>query len=573
MSRFTYRRRRTIEVPAGSTVIGGSNPIRLQSMNSTSTMDTEGSIAQAERIAAAGADLVRLTAQGVREAENLTAIRDGLRARGITVPLVADIHFNPRAAFEAAARVEKVRINPGNFADPGRTFRKINYTDEEYAAERGKIKEALHPLIDICNAHGTTLRIGVNHGSLSDRIMSRYGDTPAGMTESAMEYLRACRELGFNRIVVSIKASNVGVMVETVRRVAAAMAAEDMHYPLHLGVTEAGNGEDGRVKSAVGIGTLLAQGLGDTIRVSLSEEPEAELPVARMIVDRIEAIAEAPAIEAPEAEGRDCFMPARRVTAEVSVTEAGRVVAVAGGDRVPVVVAADAGAPYPEGRRPDIIAGSADNLVEIDAAELIRGIPDIVPGAVVVITSEHPNFAAHVAAAVNAMMCAGVANPVIVKLNADGTGTDDAIVGACIKAGPLLLDGLADGLWIEPGTGIGDEADTASLAFGILQATRRRITATEYIACPSCGRTLFDLQTTLARIKEATKGLKGLKIGVMGCIVNGPGEMADADYGYVGAAAGCVSLYKGKECIVKNIPQEEAVERLVALIKDNGDWK
>lgn len=573
MSRFTYRRRPTVEVPVGNTAIGGSNPIRLQSMNSTSTMDTEGSIAQAERIAAAGADLVRLTAQGVREAENLTAIRDGLRARGVNVPLVADIHFNPRAAFEAAARVEKVRINPGNFADPGRTFRKISYTDEEYAIERGKIKEALRPLIDICNAHGTTLRIGVNHGSLSDRIMSRYGDTPAGMTESAMEYLRACRELGFNRIVVSIKASNVGVMVETVRRVAAAMEAEDMHYPLHLGVTEAGNGEDGRVKSAVGIGTLLAEGLGDTIRVSLSEEPEAELPVARMIADRIAAIAAAPAIEAEEADGRDCFMPARRVTTPVAVTESGREVAVAGGDKVPVVVAADAGADYAEGRRPDIIAGRADNLVESDAAEILRAMPSFAPDTVVVITSEHPNFASHVAAAIHAMMRAGVTNPVIVKLKADGTSTDDAIVGACIKAGQLLLDGLADGLWIEPGSGITGEADTASLAFGILQATRRRITATEYIACPSCGRTLFDLQTTLARIKEATKGLRGLKIGVMGCIVNGPGEMADADYGYVGAAAGCVSLYKGKECIVKNIPQEEAVERLVALIKENGDWK
>lgn len=570
---FNYSRRPTVEVTVGRTAIGGNNPIRLQSMTSTSTMDTEGSAAQAIRIAEAGADLVRLTAQGVREAANLSAIRDLMRERGCDVPLVADIHFNPRAAFEAAGRVEKVRINPGNFADPGRTFKKLEYTDEEYAAERARITEALRPLIEICKANGTALRIGVNHGSLSDRIMSRYGDTPEGMTESAMEYLRACRELGFERIVVSIKASNVGVMVETVRRVAAAMEAEDMHFPLHLGVTEAGNGEDGRVKSAVGIGTLLAAGLGDTIRVSLSEEPEAELPVARMITDHIARIAAAPDIDASEAPGRDPFSPERRETAEIPVTERGIEVAIAGGGKVPVVVASDPDASYRDGRNPDIIAPQADNLVEIDAADILREMPEIGSDKVVVITSSHPNFQGHVAAAINRLMLAGVPNPVIVKLAADGESIDDAVVRACINLGPLLLDGLADGLWIEPGTGIADAGEATGLAFAILQATRRRITATEYIACPSCGRTLFDLQTTLARIKDATRGLKGLKIGVMGCIVNGPGEMADADYGYVGAATGCVSLYKGKQCIVKNIPQEEAVDRLVELIKEEGDWK
>lgn len=573
MSVFSYSRRPTLEVAVGNTAIGGHNPIRLQSMTSTSTMDTEGSAAQAIRIAEAGADLVRLTAQGVREATNLTAIKEAMRAHGCQVPLVADIHFNPRAALEAAARVEKVRINPGNFADPGRTFKKLNYTDAEYAAERARITEALRPLIEICRAHDTALRIGVNHGSLSDRIMSRYGDTPAGMTESAMEYLRACRELGFERIVVSIKASNVGVMVETVRRVAAAMDAEGMHFPLHLGVTEAGNGEDGRVKSAVGIGTLLAEGLGDTIRVSLSEEPEAELPVARMITDHIARIAGAPAINGSEAPGRDPFMSVRRSSEPTPVTENGHGVVLAGGKNVPVVVASDPDASYRDGRHPDVIALNADNLVEIDAEEILRAVPEVSPAMVIVLTSSHANTPGHMTAAIHRLMIAGIPNPVIVKLRADGADADDATVRACINAGPLFIDGLADGLWIEPGSGITDAADATGLAFAILQATRRRMTATEYVACPSCGRTLFDLQTTLARIKEATRGLKGLKIGVMGCIVNGPGEMADADYGYVGAAAGCVSLYKGKECIVKNIPQEEAVERLVALIKEEGDWK
>ncbi|MBD5346745.1 MAG: (E)-4-hydroxy-3-methylbut-2-enyl-diphosphate synthase [Bacteroides sp.] len=573
MTPINYSRRPTVEVTVGRTAIGGANPIRLQSMTSTSTMDTEGSAAQAIRIAEAGADLVRLTAQGVREAANLTAIRGLMRERGCDVPLVADIHFNPRAAFEAAGRVEKVRINPGNFADPGRTFKKLEYTDEEYACERARITEALRPLIDICKANDTALRIGVNHGSLSDRIMSRYGDTPEGMTESAMEYLRACRELGFDRIVVSIKASNVGVMVETVRRVVAAMEAEDMHFPLHLGVTEAGNGEDGRVKSAVGIGTLLAAGLGDTIRVSLSEDPEAELPVARKIVEHIARIASAPAIDAPEVSNRNPFRPERRESVATPVTEQGIEVAIAGGDKVPVVVASDTDGAYREGRRPDVFAPRADNLVEFDAGEILRALPEIGADKVVVITSSHPNFQGHVAAAINKLILAGITNPVIVKLTADGNDADDAVVRACINLGPLLLDGLADGLWIEPGTGMAEAGEAAGLAFAILQATRRRITATEYIACPSCGRTLFDLQTTLARIKEATSGLKGLKIGVMGCIVNGPGEMSDADYGYVGAASGCVSLYKGKQCIVKNIPQEEAVDRLVELIKEEGDWK
>lgn len=555
-----YKRRPTAEVRVGATAIGGHNPVRLQSMTSTSTMDTAASVAQALRIAHAGAELVRLTAQGVREAANLTAIREGIRAAGCDVPLVADIHFNPRAALEAAARVEKVRINPGNFADPGRTFKKLEYTEDEYAAERRRIVDALRPLIEICRANDTALRIGVNHGSLSDRIMSRYGDTPAGMTESAMEYLRACRELGFDRIVVSIKASNVGVMVGTVRRLAAAMDAEGMPFPLHLGVTEAGDGEDGRVKSAVGIGTLLAEGLGDTIRVSLSEEPEAEIPVARMITEHIARIAASSPLPSTSPTGQAA------AGEPTVITEGGHGVVMAGRGHLPVVAASDADAEYPADRRPDVIASRTDNLVEIKAEDILREAPEISPAMVIVLATAHPDAPRAFRSAIAALRRAEVYNPVIVKLRADGDSRDDAIVRTCIDAGGVLIDGLADGLWIEPGSGIADPEETTGLAFAILQATRRRITATEYISCPSCGRTLFDLQSTLARVKEATAGMKGLKIGVMGCIVNGPGEMADADYGYVGAAAGCVSLYRGKECVEKNIPQEEAVDRLVALI-------
>lgn len=552
---YGYARRLTREVAVGQTAIGGDNPIRLQSMTSTSTMDTDASVAQVRRIADAGADIVRLTAQGIREATNLTAIRSALRAEGCNVPLVADIHFNPRAAIEAAGRVEKVRINPGNFADPGRTFRKIEYTDEEYAAERRKINDALKPLIDVCQAHGTALRIGVNHGSLSDRIMSRYGDTPEGMTESAMEYLRACRELGFDRIVVSVKASNVAVMVNTVRMLAAAMDSEGMNFPFHLGVTEAGDGEDGRIKSAVGIGALLTDGIGDTIRVSLSEEPEAELPVCRMIVDEISRIAAAPDIIADGVE--DTPLPS------------------SGDGRKPVVVGSDPAAPYAEARRPDIFASEDPSLRIVKAEDILAGtFPAVETSDSIVLSSAHLNFPGHILAAIHILRRRGYDNRLIIRYMAEGAGRDDAMVRAGINLGKLMLDGLADGLWIVPAEGgIAAEEEAANLAFAILQATRRRITATEYIACPSCGRTMFDLQTTLARVKAATSELRGLKIGVMGCIVNGPGEMADADYGYVGAAAGCVSLYKGKQCLVKNIPQEEAVDRLVALIKEEGDWK
>lgn len=546
MSEFSYHRRPTLEVRVGNTAIGGNNPVRIQSMASTSTMDTEASVAQARRIVDAGAELVRFTAQGVREAANLGEIRRRLRESGCDVPLVADIHFNPRAAFAAAEQVEKVRINPGNFVDPGRTFRKIEYTDEEYAAELRRLEEALVPFLETCRANDTAIRLGVNHGSLSDRIMSRYGDTPAGMVESAMEFLRVCRNHGFDRVVISIKASNVVVMVETVTRLVEAMDAEEMHYPLHLGVTEAGDGEDGRIKSAVGIGALLREGIGDTIRVSLSEEPEAELPVARKIMDYIDLMATAAPIEAPRDGRFRLGMGMRRMSREIDAV---------GGSRVPVVPAVD----------------GLTGLKEIDAETVIAGKIDIASDDIILLSASGEVPGMTLEAAMNILVAEGIDNPVILRGVYNGPDADTVRLRASIDLGALLLKGFADGIEIVSDALTPDEA--SRLALAILQSARLRISYTEYIACPGCGRTLFDLQQTLARVKEATSHLKGLKIGVMGCIVNGPGEMADADYGYVGAGVGKISLYKGKECVEKNIPAEEAVSHLVELIKKCGDWK
>ena len=542
MGRYDYRRRPTVAVRVGNVEIGADNPVVLQSMTNTSTMDTEGSIAQCERIAATGAHIVRLTAQGVRESENLAAIRAGLRARGVNIPLVADIHFNPKAAFDAATRVEKVRINPGNFVDPGRVFKKIDYTDAEYAAELEKIERVFGEFLDLCVANDTAVRLGVNHGSLSDRIMSRYGDTPAGMVESAMEFLRVARRRGFSRIVISIKASNVVVMVRTVRLLVQAMDAEDMHFPLHLGVTEAGDGEDGRVKSAVGIGTLLSEGLGDTIRVSLSEAPEAEVPVARIIADYIASLASAPSI--------DCEAP---LAPDPHGT-------------VPMVASAVRSDDFDPDRSPDIYADDS-RIVRHDLADSPEKLT-VTPDSIILLTGSHPNFSAAAMARISELRAAGITNRVIVSCRLDGESRERATVLASVMLGTLLMNGFTGGVMIE--SSALSPRECVSLAFGILQAARLRITRTEYIACPGCGRTLFDLQDTLRRVKEATASLKGLKIGVMGCIVNGPGEMADADYGYVGAGVGRVSLYKGKECVMRNIPQDEAIPRLVEFLKSEG---
>jgi (E)-4-hydroxy-3-methylbut-2-enyl-diphosphate synthase len=528
MSSYNYARRQSRVVPIGNVEIGGANPIALQSMTNTSTNDIDGSVEQCIRIANAGGNIVRLTAQGTREAGNIGVIRGELRKRGCNVPLVADVHFNPRAAFAAAeAGVDKVRINPGNFVDPGRTFRKLEYTDEEYAMELKRIEDALVPFLDTCRSHGTTIRIGVNHGSLSDRIMSRYGDTPAGMVESAMEFLRVAVKHDFFNIVISIKASNVVIMVETVRRLVIAMAAEGMDFPLHLGVTEAGDGEDGRIKSAVGIGTLLAEGIGDTIRVSLSEPPENEIPVAKALVDYITSFA----VDTKASwTGITTPAPTRRASVEINGI---------GGTRPTAVISPK------------------------EVAEL--------PDGVLLINGEGANPAAHILAEAARLTAEGSNAPIVACITYNGIAKDDVKLRAAADFGRLLLEGLQDGIKICSDAMNDDEL--YALALNILQATRLRFSHTEYIACPGCGRTLFDLQSTLKAVREATGHLKNLKIGVMGCIVNGPGEMADADYGYVGAAAGHVSLYRGKECIKKNIPQTEAIPALITFLKEEGVWQ
>lgn len=551
MLRHDWKRRPTWPVHVGDVTIGGDNPVVVQSMTTTSTNDTVASVAQIERIVAVGGEIVRLTTQGVREAENLAPIKESLLSHGCNVPLVADVHFNPRAAFAAATRVEKVRINPGNFVDPGRTFKKIEFTDAEYEAELLKIRDALVPLINLCKEHHTALRIGVNHGSLSDRIMSRYGDTPAGMVESAMEFLRVCVAEDFREVVISIKASNVLVMTETVRRLVDAMDAEDMHFPLHLGVTEAGDGEDGRIKSAVGIGSLLMDGIGDTIRVSLSEEPECEIPVARGILAHVADIASAPH-DYPLGVTLDPaspYAPSRRGSSW--------------GTRTTVVLGLDD------------LGSALDSTVTValspdgDVAEAYEFVASH-PQSVVLLTADGADRALRVKAFVAGMVERGLTNPVIVSFAYDTADADTLTIRASMDFGYLLLSGIADGICIESAA-FGREF-LNRLSLNILQATRHRISKTEFISCPGCGRTLYDLQSTLREIKAATSHLKGLKIGVMGCIVNGPGEMADADYGYVGAAPGHISLYKGKECKVKNIPTSEALPRLIALIKENGDW-
>ena len=456
-----YQRRETIVARVGNIEIGGDNPIRIQSMATVDTNDTEGCVAQAKRIIDAGGELVRFTTQGTREAENMKNISARLKADGYQTPLVADVHFTAHTADVAALYCEKVRINPGNYVDPGRTFKHLEYTDEEYAAELQKIERQLVPFINICKEHQTAVRIGVNHGSLSDRIMSRYGDTPEGIVESCMEFLRIFRREQFNDVVISIKASNTVVMVTTVRLLVQTMDREDMHYPLHLGVTEAGEGEDGRIKSAVGIGALLTEGIGDTIRVSLSEEPECEIPVARKLVDMI-----------------------------------------------------------PECTR---LREEAEASIQDDT----------------------------------------------ITLNLDAPDYETLQLKAAMAVGGLLIDRKATKLIITSSTSQTSPTSLTSLADAILQAARIKFTKTEYISCPGCGRTLYNLQETIARIKATTKDLVGLKIGIMGCIVNGPGEMADADYGYVGAGRGKISLYRAKECVEKNIPEAEAVDKLLELIRND----
>ena len=610
MSRyFNYHRRVSSAVRIGNTPLGSDNPIRIQSMANVSTMDTEGAVEQALRMVEAGAEYVRFTAQGEREARNLGIIRKKLTEAGCTTPLVADIHFNPKAADAAAEEVEKVRINPGNYVDKVKTFDLLEYTDEEYAAELQKIRNRFVPFINICKEHGTAIRIGVNHGSLSDRIMSRYGDTPEGMVASCMEFLRICRDENFPDVVISIKASNTVVMVKTVRLLVSQMEVESMHYPLHLGVTEAGDGEDGRIKSAVGIGALLSDGIGDTIRVSLSEAPEAEIPVARKLVDYILSREGHEPIQASLALDYNPISPSKRLSRGVKNI---------GGGVQPIVIADCVNGDFAFGTMPipdfmyigkrdfDELFLSCPAIVDIFAwkdipnlypcftvaeMEQMNNCPATIhfirltddeltdavikqlkqnPKVVVLLQTNHQNGVGALRAAMHRLMIAACDVPVILYRSYSETDVETLQLKAAADFGTLLLDGFCDGIMLS--NSMLDNQTVCSCMFGILQATRTRISKTEYISCPSCGRTLYDLQQTIVRIKEATSHLKGLKIGIMGCIVNGPGEMADADYGYVGAGKNRISLYKGKECVLKNIPEEEAVERLIQLIKDNGDW-
>ncbi len=610
---FNYRRRAASAVKVGNIQLGGDAPIRVQSMTTTNTNDTAACVEQAERIIKAGGELVRLTTQGRREAENLKNINAQLRGDGFDTPLVADVHFNANVADVAALYAEKVRVNPGNYVDPARVFKKIEYTDEEYAEELKKLEERFVPFLNICKEHNTAVRIGVNHGSLSDRIMSRYGDTPEGIVESCMEFLRICKKEDFNNVVISIKASNTVIMVRTVRLLVTEMDKADMHYPLHLGVTEAGEGEDGRIKSAVGIGALLCDGIGDTIRVSLSEEPEAEIPVARHLVDYITKREGHTMVPATESADFDWVRPERRKT---------RAAGGIGGSNTPVVIAS-----LPNGKanndidfNPDmtpdyIYCGSKlpENRVEgqkyivdfnaytgekdtypifpYNATPFISSVKAEVkflvlqlgapsdeyiaclkahPEVVVVAVSNQQNKLGEQRALTHELWTNGLFNPVVFAQMYRHKAEEkaDFQLEAAADMGALMIDGLTDGIWLMNDGNI-SMRDIADTSFAILQAARLRTSKTEYISCPGCGRTLYDLRSTIAKIKAATAHMKGLKIGIMGCIVNGPGEMADADYGYVGAGPGKISLYKQKMCVEKAIPESEAVEHLLRFIEED----
>lgn len=590
--------------------MGASNPICIQSMTNTSTLNTENSVAQIKRIVDAGANYVRLTTQGIKEAENLKEINISLRTDGYMVPLVADVHFTAKVADIAAQYAEKVRINPGNYVDAPRTFKHLEYTEEEYKQELQKIRDRFIPFLNICKENHTAIRIGVNHGSLSDRIMSRYGDTPEGMVESCMEFLRICVSENFSDVVISIKASNTVVMVRTVRLLASIMEKEGMSFPLHLGVTEAGDGEDGRIKSALGIGALLSDGLGDTIRVSLSEAPEAEIPVARKLVEYIMLHQDHPYIPGVEGPGFNYLSPSRRQTNAIHNI---------GGDNLPVVVAErmDGNTEtnpqftpdyiYAGRSIPEIKEAGVEYILDADVWEgeegtypafnyeqlpLLGSCPadlkflfmtymaqtdEVIaclkyhPEVVIISQSNHPNRLGEHRALVHQLMSEDLKNPVIFFQHYGEDVAEDLQIKSAADMGALIFDGLCDGIFIF-NQGLLSHAIVDSTAFSILQAGRIRTSKTEYISCPGCGRTLYNLEQTIARIKAATSHLKGLKIGIMGCIVNGPGEMADADYGYVGAGRGKISLYKKKVCIEKNIPEEEAVKRLIELIKENGDY-
>ena len=598
-----YQRRQTSVVQIGNTPMGGSYPIRIQSMANVSTMDTDASVEQAIRMIDSGAEYIRFTAQGKREAHNLRKIKQQLNEKGHHTPLVADIHFNPAVAEVAAAHIEKVRINPGNFT------KQTGGVDESHDVAIQRIRERFIPFLEVCKQHRTAIRIGVNHGSLSNRIMNQYGDSPEGMVESCMEYLRICKETNFDDVVISVKSSNTVVMVKTVRLLVHTMQAEGMQYPLHLGVTEAGNEEDGRIKSAVGIGALLIDGIGDTIRVSLSEPPENELPVARKLVDYILARENLDFIGRSNVDNGSNMLDFYRLVRSIN-----RI----GGNNTPVVISDRRNGDFfidstnppdflyigaethipPDFSIPLIIdinswnnqphtypyfyAANLDKLktnkAEIKFLELTCSEPDDTliqilqsDPTIVVVLKYTPIYCVSMTRVfVRRLIDVGCDVPVILRCDYNEKDRESLQIKSAIDFGSLLIDGIGNGILL--GNEKTEPRLTDRTMFSVLQAVRARISKTEYISCPGCGRTLFDLHATIARIKTTTSHLKGLKIGIMGCIVNGPGEMADADYGYVGSGKGHISLYKGEICILKNIPEEEAVEQLVSLIKENADW-
>lgn len=618
-----YKRLKTREVKVGSVGFGGDNPIRVQSMTTADTMNTEATVAESVRMIEAGCELVRITAPSRKEAENLKVIKDQLRAQGYATPIVADIHFTPNAAEIAAGIVEKVRINPGNFADK-KKFEHIEYTEESYQQELDRIREKFIPLIDICKRNGTAMRIGTNHGSLSDRILSRYGDTPEGMVASAMEFLRIAREQNYHQIVLSMKASNTLVMVQAYRLLVATMKEEGMDYPLHLGVTEAGDGEDGRIKSAVGIGALLEDGIGDTVRVSLTEAPEAEIPVAQKLIEAYQNV---------NNQGVPDISSVYNINPYAYQRQESQDLAWVGGSHPPVVVAdlsdrdkitaasffplgyqysipldkwnlqgmavdaiyvgknqvdfeipgtlhifQDASAwtkaprVYPRGTAAELssITDSVCMGLELSDTEVFENASFEVPeNAVIFLKSERNSGQALRAAYL--LLRQKTTAPIILNFDSKDHDKERTQLHISARAGLLLIDGMGEGISLKASSLSPKEA--METCFGILQASRTRISKTEYISCPSCGRTLFDLQETTAKIRRVTDHLKGLKIGIMGCIVNGPGEMADADYGYVGTGPGKITLYKEKEVVTRNVPEAEAVEALIDLIKSHGDWK
>lgn len=587
MDIFNYNRAISSEVDIASKPLGGENPIRVQTMTDTSTKDVDATIAQIRRASKRGAEYVRLTTQGIAEVESLKTIREKLRSEGETTPLVADIHFNPAIAYAAAKITDKIRVNPGNFTDNSFAVKETIYNEASYNAEIEEQRTRFIALLDICRQHNTAIRVGVNHGSLSSRIVGRYGNTPRGIVESCMEFLRVCKDTQFSNVVVSIKASNTMIMVQSVRLLHKAMREEGINFPLHLGVTEAGEGEDGRIKSAVGIGALLSDGIGDTIRVSLSEPPEDEIPVAQKLVAHVTRMASAPKIEAKPYSGYIHSSMQHHKTVAVRGI---------GGDNKPITIQSgnrDCGADYiylPNNTIECVATGEVAPLYSItnsaiskdkefkfistSYSDLIENLATLngCENYVVIGKASTQNRVGELRAIVHTLIESNIDAPVVLSASYNEADIEQLQLKSSVDLGTLLLDGFGDGIEIY-NSGIIESFEVANMALSILQASRRRISKTEYISCPGCGRTMYNLHSTIAKVKAATAGMVGLKIGIMGCIVNGPGEMADADYGYVGSGKNKINLYRGQVCVEKNIPQEEAVEHLLALINSDREEK